>query len=99
MPWVNDNVESIISGCIAETSKEDAATTSAPETARAATDAEAKCSPKPMKFLFCTWREFTKKCPVDQQKDSRSCKLIREGKLEYVHPSHGHHGHHGHHHD
>lgn len=80
LPWVKDNLESIVSTCIGEgVAKKD-------EEA-----ADEKCSGKPMKFLFCTWREFTKKCPAEQQKDSKSCKLIREGKVEFIHHSHGHH--------
>lgn len=91
-------MEAVISGCIDEANKEeevavaDATVVAVKESARANEDEQ--CSKKPMKFLFCTFREFAKKCPVDQQKDSKSCKLIREGKLEFVH----HHSHHHHHH-
>lgn len=107
---MKDNLEKIVTDCAAEGSK-DAEPTPAAAVGAAGDKKEAKqvkeveeveeekCSQKPMKFLFCMWREYTKKCPTDQQKDTKTCNLIREGKLEFVHHGHHHHGHHHHHHD
>lgn len=83
LPWVQENIESLVGVCLAEANKEETATA-----VRASTEGE--CSKKPMKFLFCVYREFAKKCPVDQQKDTLACNLIREGKLEYPHHEHHH---------
>lgn len=88
LSWVQDNVAALVGVCLAEANKEEDTTTT--DAAR-----EEECSKKPMKFLFCMYREFAKKCPVEHQKDTSSCKLIREGKLEFI-PHHHHHQHHSH---
>lgn len=91
LSWVQDNVAPLVEVCLAEANKEEEKKT---PTDAAAAAREKECSKKPMKFLFCMYREFAKKCPVEHQKDTRSCQLIREGKLEFI--PHHHHHHHSH---
>lgn len=89
LPWVTDNLEEIVTKCIAEANKDE----EAPKLVTGARSAGMECSKKPMKFIFCTYREFNNKCPVEHQKDTKMCKMVREGKLEYIPHSHHHHHH------